>query len=100
MMQSGGSKSLNALSTTAAQELPLMLLVGDADFKLHAGVVTIDGNRLRFKVDGWKDVLVLKGMRRAMEEIVEMRLKDGRRELSPRLRKWMDVFVKMCTREV
>ncbi|TLD18362.1 putative helicase [Venturia nashicola] len=100
MMQSGGSKFLNALSTTAAQELPLMLLAGDADFKLHAGVVTIDGNRLRFRVDGWKDMLVLRGLRRAMEEIVEVRLRDGRREVSLRLRRWMDIFVKMCTREV
>jgi len=100
MMQSGGSKFLNALSTTAAQELPLMLLVGDADFKLHAGVVTIDGNRLRFRVDEWKSALVLKWLRRAMEDIVEGRLRDPRKELGPRLRKWMEVFVKMCTREV
>lgn len=100
MMQSGGSKFLNALSTTAVQELPLLLLAGDADFKLHAGVVTIDGNRLRFKVDGWKDVLVLRGLRRAMEEIVEVKLREGRREISPKLRRWMDIFVKMCTREI
>jgi ATP-dependent RNA helicase DHX29 len=100
MMQSGGSKFLNALSTTAVQELPLMLLVGDSDFKLHAGVITIDGNRLRFRVDEWKNALALKGLRRAMEEIVEGRLRDPRKELSPRLRKWMEVFVKMCTREV
>lgn len=100
MMQSGGSKFLNALSTTAAQELPLMLLVGDADFKLHAGVITIDGNRLRFRVDEWKNALALKGMRKAMEEIVENKLRESRKELSPRLRKWMEIFVKMCTREV
>jgi ATP-dependent RNA helicase DHX29 len=99
MMQSGGSKFLNALSTTAVQELPLMLLVGDADFKLHAGVITIDGNRLRFRVDEWKNALALKGLRKGMEEIVEGSLRDPRKEISPRLRKWMEIFVKMCTRE-
>jgi ATP-dependent RNA helicase DHX29 len=99
MMQTGGSKHYNALSTTAAQELPLILLAGDADFKLHAGVVTIDGNRLRFKVDEWKLAVALKTMRARMEEVVEMRLKEPGKDVSGRLKRWIDLFEKICGRD-
>src|SRR5205814_231236 len=54
IMQSSSSKNYNASSTTAVHELPLVLLVGKADCKLHAGVITIDGNRLNFAVKDWK----------------------------------------------
>jgi ATP-dependent RNA helicase DHX29 len=99
MMQTSGSKYYNALSTTAVQELPLILLAGDADFKLHAGVVTIDGNRLRFKVDEWKLALALKTMRARMEELVETRLKEPGKDIPVRLKRWVDLFEKICGRD-
>jgi ATP-dependent RNA helicase DHX29 len=99
MMQTSGSKYYNALSTTATQELPLILLAGDADFKLHAGVITIDGNRLRLKVDEWKLAVALKTMRARMEEVVELRLKEPSKDVPSRLKRWIDLFEKICGRD-
>lgn len=98
-MQSS-SKNLNALSTTAAQELLLLLLAGDAEFKLHAGVVAIDGNRLRFSVKDWKTAVALKVLRERMEEIVRARLASPKKEVGERLRLWMGLFERLCSPQV
>lgn len=95
IMQSA-SRNLNALSTSVVHELPLLLLAGDAEFKLHAGIVTIDGNRLRFSVGTWKTAVALKVLRERMEEAVEMKLAGSKKGESERLRKWMEVFEKLC----
>lgn len=99
IMQSS-SKNLNALSTTAAQELLLLLLAGDAEFKLHAGVVAIDGNRLRFSVKDWKTAVALKVLRERMEEIVRARLASPKKEVGERLRLWMGLFERLCSPQV
>ena len=90
------SKGLNALSTTAIEELPLLLFGGDAKFTLHAGVVAIDGNRLRFSVTNWKTIVALKAMRDSMEEFVEAALATSNGALSPRLKKWIEIWEELC----
>lgn len=96
IMQSA-SRNLNALSTTVVHELPLLLLAGDAEFKLHAGVVTIDGNRLRFSVNDWKTAVGLKALRERLEEVVEMKLARSKKGGSEKARKWMEIFEKVCS---
>jgi ATP-dependent RNA helicase DHX29 len=96
IMQSSSSKNYNASSTTAVHELPLLLLAGEADFKIHAGVITIDGNRLKFSVKDWKTAIALKVLRERMEELVEVSLAKPGKTLSPRLTKWMQFFEMIC----
>jgi ATP-dependent RNA helicase DHX29 len=96
IMQSA-SRNLNALSTSVVHELPLLLLAGDAEMKLHAGVVTIDGNRLRFSVKDWKTAVALKVLREKLEEVVEMKLAGSKKGgSSERARKWMEIFEMVC----
>jgi ATP-dependent RNA helicase DHX29 len=96
MASSTGAKYYNALSTTAVADVPVMLMVGDADWKIHAGLVVIDGNRMRFRVGNWKDAVVLKHVRQRLEELVEVRLKEPSKELGTKTRKWLEVWEAMC----
>ncbi|KAI9704578.1 MAG: hypothetical protein M1820_005491 [Bogoriella megaspora] len=87
IMQSS-SRFTNAQETSPVPEIALVLGAGDADFKLYAGVVVIDGQRMRFKVDSWKVLVILKKMRERMKDIVERRLKKPGVRLPERLEKW------------
>ncbi|KAF1985745.1 P-loop containing nucleoside triphosphate hydrolase protein [Aulographum hederae CBS 113979] len=82
----------NAHSTSMAYEIPLVLLIGEAEFKMHCGVCVVDGNRLRFKTNEWKQMLALKLLRVRVEGVVEKGLKRPGRALEPRERMWMDLF--------
>jgi ATP-dependent RNA helicase DHX29 len=98
MMQSGGKLS-NALSTNLAHELPLILLAGDADFKLHAGIVAVDTARLRFSVKDWKTAIALKHLRKKMEKLVDWSVRKPSESLPSDLKWWRDLFERMCTRD-
>ncbi|KIW05749.1 uncharacterized protein PV09_03605 [Verruconis gallopava] len=96
MASSSGNKNYNALSTSAVADVPVMLLAGDAEWRLHAGFVVIDGNRLRFKVDQWKEAITMKYLRIKIEELVESRLKEPLKEISGRAKKWFELWDAMC----
>jgi ATP-dependent RNA helicase DHX29 len=96
MASSTGAKYYNALSTTAALDLPLLLMAGDAEWKIHAGVIVVDGNRMRFRVRSWKDALVLKTMRIRLCELLDVVLKDPAKSVSNRLTVWSRYWETMC----
>ena len=93
------SKFYNANSTSIAHELPLILLAGDVEFRMTAGVILVDVNRLRFKTDSWRMMIVLKTLRLRMREIMEWNLKKPGRPLSPRLEKWMEIVHRVFERK-
>ncbi|KAK5684283.1 hypothetical protein LTS10_004149 [Elasticomyces elasticus] len=64
------SKYTNAQETTPAPEMALILLAGDAVFHMYAGVIIIDGNRLRYKVKDWKTMVALKMLRSRLKEVL------------------------------
>ncbi len=80
-------------------ELPLLLLAGDAEFRLHAGVIILDGNRLKFAVKDWKTMIALKTLRLRAREIMVKLLKSPHKPLSSRLERWKDILVKLFLRE-
>jgi ATP-dependent RNA helicase DHX29 len=86
------SRFTNAQETSPVSDFPLVLLSGDAVFHMYAGVIVIDGNRLRIKVKDWKTMAVLKVLRARFREVLGRLLKFPGRELGGRLSKWMDVF--------
>ena len=96
MASSGGAKYYNALSTTGVVDVPILLLAGDTDSKLHAGLVVIDGNRMRFKVATWKDAVMLKALRSQLREMINARLKDPGREMSAKHKIWLRIWKAMC----
>ncbi|KAF2436242.1 P-loop containing nucleoside triphosphate hydrolase protein [Tothia fuscella] len=100
MLQTSGSKHYNALSTTAVSELPLLLMAGDVEFRAHAGVLVLDGNRGRWKCDEWKVLMGLKVLRGRLGEYVEGRLREPRREVGMGVLRWVDLFERVMGRDV
>ncbi|KAI8939054.1 hypothetical protein NX059_004892 [Plenodomus lindquistii] len=95
IMQSS-NKYLNAHSTSIAYPLPLVLMAAaDVDFKLHAGVVSLPGNVLRFAVLDGRAAVALKVLRRRVKEILALSWKNPARQLSEREGEWLDLFFRI-----
>lgn len=86
------SRFLNAQYTNVALELPLVLFAGSADFRMFAGVVVVDGNRLRYSVKEWKMLLAVKTLRQKLKDIVTSKLRSPSKPIGKRLERWMEVL--------
>ncbi|KAF2173885.1 hypothetical protein M409DRAFT_62112 [Zasmidium cellare ATCC 36951] len=98
IMQSS-SRFTNAQETSPVQEIPLLLLSGEAAFHMYAGVIIIDGNRLRLKVRDWRTMIVLKTLRTKLREVMGKLFKNPGRDLGDRPRRWMVVLERMFERQ-
>jgi ATP-dependent RNA helicase DHX29 len=100
IMQSGSKfyNATNAFSTSIAYELQLLLLAGDVDFKMHAGIVAIDSNRLRFAVKDHKTTLALKMVRGKLEELVKWVIEHPRSQIPAELLWYKEVFERICNK--
>jgi ATP-dependent RNA helicase DHX29 len=95
IMQSS-NKFYNAHSTSIAYPLPMVLMVAaDMDFKLHAGVISLPGNVLRFAVRDWRAAVALKVLRRRVKEILANSWKNPARQLSEREEEWLGLFYRV-----
>ena len=94
IMQSS-SKFTNAQETTSVSDFALVLLAGDAAFHMYAGVIVVDGNRLRFKVRDWKTMIALKMLRMKVREALGRVFRNPGRELGDRQRKWMELLLRI-----
>ena len=92
------SRAYHAHETSAAEDLAVALNCGEADFRTYAGVVVIDGNRVRFAVPDWTGMLVLKNLRRAIREIVAQGIKSPGKQLSETQEAWFEVWQAIFTR--
>ncbi|KAF2108660.1 P-loop containing nucleoside triphosphate hydrolase protein [Lophiotrema nucula] len=91
------SKFYNAHSTSIVHPLPMILMVGaDIDFKLHAGVISLQGNNvLRFSVQDWRVAVALKVLRRRVKEILTAGWKNPGRALSGREKEWLGLYFRV-----
>jgi len=97
IMQSS-SRFTNAQETSPVEAMALVLLAGDAVFHTYAGVIVIDGNRLRFKVKDWRTMLVLRTLRARVKEILARGFRTPGRELGQKQKVWFEIFVGMFER--
>ena len=91
IMQSA-SRFTNAQETTPVSDFAILLLAGDAVFQMYAGVIVIDGNRLRFKVRDWRTMTVLKVLRSKLKELLARSLKSPGKLLGDKHKRWMEMF--------
>ena len=98
IMQSS-TRFTNAHETSPCPDISLVLLAGDADFKLYAGVIVIDGNRLRFMVDSWKVMMVLKRLRERMKEVLNRKMRKPGAALPDRLKRWLEIWRRVMQAE-
>lgn len=95
IMQSS-NKFYNAHSTSIVYPLPLILMAAaDVEFKLHAGVVAMPGNTLRFAVREWRAAVALKVLRRRVKEVLGASWRNPTRGLSGREREWLGLFFRV-----
>jgi len=59
---------------------------------MYAGVMIIDGNRIRFSVNDWKMILALKSLRFHLKEIMSRSFRNPGKPLSVYQQKWFDVW--------
>ncbi|KAI9772082.1 MAG: hypothetical protein M1840_001370 [Geoglossum simile] len=98
IMQSNKS-SPKAHETSTVDDFAVALLCGDADFRIHAGVIIIDGNKLRFSVSDWKIILAIKVLRIRMREVLARSFKNPGKPLPPSLLRWLETWQRIFTRE-
>ena len=97
-MQSS-NKAYNAHETSATEDFPVALLCGDADFRLYSGVIVIDGSRIRFSVDNWKQLLAFKALRFQLQQILQNSFRYPGRPLSEQQQCWIEIWQRIFSRE-
>lgn len=67
---------------------------------MYSGVVVLDSNRVRFRVDSWKEMVALKFLRRTLKDIMTQAFRNPGRALSTEQLRWFDVWQQMFSRKV
>ncbi|KAF3491166.1 uncharacterized protein GIQ15_00683 [Arthroderma uncinatum] len=89
------NRNYNAHETSAVEELAIVLCCGDVEFKMYAGIISLDGNRVRFKVRDWKTMLALRVLSTRIREVIAQALKTPKKELSSDHKQWLDLFLQV-----
>lgn len=61
---------------------------------MYAGVIVIDGNRIRFRLEDWRSMLALKYLRVKMKEIMSQAFRNPGRLLTPEQKAWFDIWAR------
>ena len=96
VMQSS-SKAYHAHETSPVEDFAVALICGEAEFKMYAGVIVIDGNRIRFSVDDWKTLIVIKILRTQIRHIIDQSFHYPGRNLSQDQLSWLDIWQKIVS---
>ncbi|EGD94734.1 ATP dependent RNA helicase [Trichophyton tonsurans CBS 112818] len=89
------NRNYNAHETSAVEELAIALCCGDVEFKMYAGIISLDGNRVRFKVRDWKTMLALRVLSTRIREVIAQALKTPKKELSADHKQWLGLFLQV-----
>ena len=91
IMQSS-NKFYNAHETSPVENFAIALVCGDAEFKMFAGVIVIDGNRVRFSLDDWKTMVAIKALRTQIRQIMSQSFRNPGCPLSTQQQAWLDIW--------
>jgi len=94
-MMQARSKAYNAHETSAVEDFAVALLCGDPEFKLYSGVISLDGNRVRFAAKDWKAMLAFKTFSLRVRGILSDVIKNPQRNPSHRQQEWLDILQQM-----
>ena len=95
-MQNTRSGNLNVFETSAIYESALAILFGgDAEFKFYAGVMVLDGGKVKLSVRQWRELMAIKILRERLEKVLERSYSAPGKEVSEGNRKWLDFWLKI-----
>jgi ATP-dependent RNA helicase DHX29 len=86
------SKNPTVFETSLVPEPAIVILLGEADFKMYAGVITLDDGRVRFKVRDWRTMVALKVLRTKIQEALSRTYRNTGVSLSPIDAKWLSIW--------
>ncbi|EPS42434.1 hypothetical protein H072_3650 [Dactylellina haptotyla CBS 200.50] len=89
------SKYYDAYETSRVNDIALALLCGDAEFKLYAGAMIIDGNRIRFVFDSWKGMIAIRILRQRIRALTSQRWKNIEGGISTEDTEWFEIATKV-----
>jgi ATP-dependent RNA helicase DHX29 len=89
------SKLPTAFDTSAVPESAIVLFLGDAEFKMFAGVITIDGNKICFRVRSWRTMMALKILRSKMNDVLMSMIHRPGKPLKSSLQSWANLWHKV-----
>lgn len=89
------SKLPTAFDTSAVPESAIVILLGDAEFKMFAGVVVIDSNKIRFRVRSWRTLMALKILRTRVNAVVTCMIQSPGQPLTSSLQPWASLWQKV-----
>ncbi|KAK6357411.1 hypothetical protein TWF718_001723 [Orbilia javanica] len=92
------NKYYDAYETTRVNDIVLALLCGDAEFKLYAGAMIIDGNRIRFVFESWKGMVAIRILRDRIRSLTAKRWRSIDSEISPGDLQWFDIAMRILGR--
>ena len=77
-------------------ESALALLLGsEVEYKFYAGVMVLDGGKVKVSVKRWRELMAIKVLRKGVEGALERCFREPGREVGERERKWLDFWVGM-----
>jgi ATP-dependent RNA helicase DHX29 len=89
------SKLPTAFDTSGVPELAIITLLGHAEFKMFAGVVAIDGGKIRFRVRTWRTLVALKILRAKVTNVLASMIQDPGKPLTYSLQVWSNLWQKI-----
>ncbi|KAF3218285.1 hypothetical protein TWF106_007647 [Orbilia oligospora] len=92
------SKYYDAYETSRVNDIVLALLCGDAEFKLYAGAMIIDGNRIRFVFESWKGMVAIRILRNQIRSLTAQKWKNIDSGISTEDLQWFDIAMRVLGR--
>jgi ATP-dependent RNA helicase DHX29 len=89
------SKLPTAFDTSGVPELAIVTLLGHAEFNVFAGVVAIDGSKIRFRVRTWRTLVALKILRAKVTNVLTSMIQDPGKPLAYSLQVWANLWQKI-----
>lgn len=96
IMQSS-NKFYNSHETSPVEDFAVALVCGEAEFKMYSGVIVIDGNRIRFSLDDWRTILVIRALRTQIRQVMAQSFRNPGRPVSRQQQEWLSIWGKIFT---
>ena len=86
------SKNPTVYETSPVAEAAIVLLLGEADFKMYAGVITLDGGRIRFSVRDWRTMIAIRVLRTKLQEALSHSYRNTGSSMSQSDAEWLNIW--------
>ena len=95
-MQNTRSGSLNVFETSSIPESALATLLGsEAEFKFYAGVMVLDGGKVRLSVRRWRELMAMKILREKISDVLGTCYRRPGQEVAEEGKKWLDMWLRI-----